>query len=120
MCDNCEHKPVCSIYRATGGVKSWEHYRSEFRSKTIVTLHGYDAEALSLIAEMLRKHLITEDELDVFFKDFAKMYEIIIREQKMIISETMATFQWPSVGEVVEMMWDERNCGGDMRGTECE
>ena len=19
MCDNCEHKPVCSIYRATGG-----------------------------------------------------------------------------------------------------
>lgn len=26
MCDNCEHKPVCSIYRATGGVNSCEHF----------------------------------------------------------------------------------------------
>ena len=29
MCDNCEHKPVCSIYRATGGVKSCEHHKEE-------------------------------------------------------------------------------------------
>ena len=86
--------------------------------KTILTLHGYNAEALVLVAEMLRKHLITEDELDNFFKDFTKMYEVIIREQKTIISEAMATFEWPSVGEVVEMMWNERNFGADMRGEE--
>lgn len=83
--------------------------------KTIFTLHGYNAEALVLVAEMLRKHLITEDELDNFFKDFTKMYEVIIREQKTIVSGAMTTFKWPSVGEVVEMMWNERNCGADMR-----
>lgn len=26
MCDNCIHKAVCSIYRATGGVKNCEHF----------------------------------------------------------------------------------------------
>lgn len=84
----------------------------------LIELHGYNAEALVLVAEMLRKHLITEDELDNFFKDFTKMYEVIIREQKTIISGAMTTFKWPSVGEVVEMMWTERNCGADMRGEE--
>jgi hypothetical protein len=29
MCDNCIHKPVCSIYRATGGKKQCEHYKEE-------------------------------------------------------------------------------------------
>ena len=84
----------------------------------LIELHGYNGEALVLVAELLRKHLITEDELDNFFRDFCKMYEIIIREQKTIISEAMATFEWPSVGDVVEMMWNERNCGADMRGEE--
>ena len=27
MCNNCTHKAVCSIYRATGGKKQCEHYR---------------------------------------------------------------------------------------------
>jgi hypothetical protein len=99
-------------------MKSCENFMERWTPQTRITLHGYNAEALVLIAEMLRKHLITEDELDNFFKDFSKMYEIIIREQKTIISDAMATFQWPSVGEVVEMMWEERNCGTDMRGAE--
>lgn len=29
MCNNCIHKAVCSIYRATGGVKKCEHHREE-------------------------------------------------------------------------------------------
>ncbi len=29
MCNTCIHKPVCSIYRATGGKKNCEHYREE-------------------------------------------------------------------------------------------
>jgi hypothetical protein len=33
MCNNCEHKPVCSIYRATGGVKSCEHHKEERRGR---------------------------------------------------------------------------------------
>lgn len=31
MCDNCMHKPVCSKYRATGGVKTCEHHKEERR-----------------------------------------------------------------------------------------
>ena len=118
MCNTCIHKIVCSKYIATGGVKNCEHFKEGWTPKTIITLHGYNAEALVLIAELLRKKLITEDELDNFFKDFTTMYEIIIREQKTIINEAMVTFQWPSVGEVVEMMWEENNCGADMRGNE--
>lgn len=33
MCDNCRHKPVCSIYRATGGVKKCEHFKEERKGK---------------------------------------------------------------------------------------
>ena len=119
LCNNCIHKDVCGRYAATWGMKSCGDFMEmpKFEPKTIITLHGYNAEALVLIAEMLWKKLITEDELDNFFKDFVKMYEIIIREQKTIISETMATFQWPSLGETVQMMWVERNIA-DMRGNE--
>ena len=121
MCNNCIHKAVCSIYRATGGVKKCEHHKEETECRlcrAALTLNGYNAEALVLIAEMLRKKMITEDELDNFLRDFTKMYEIIIREQKTIISGAMATFKWPSVGDVVEKMWEERNKRSDMRGAE--
>jgi hypothetical protein len=74
------------------------------------TLYGYNVEALVLIAEMLRKKLITEDELDNFFNDFQKMYNIIIQEQKVIINKTTASFTWPSLGEVYKKM----------RGDQCE
>ncbi len=113
---------VCSKYIATGGVKSCEHHKEErkgrFEPKTVITLHGYNAEALVLVAELLRKKLITEDELDNFFNDFQKMYEIIIRDHKTIISGAMATFKWPSFGDVVTKMWEDRICGADMRGGE--
>lgn len=36
MCDKCEHKAVCSIYRATGGVKKCEHFKEERKGKWIV------------------------------------------------------------------------------------
>lgn len=29
MCNNCIHKAVCSIYRATGGVKKCEHFNDD-------------------------------------------------------------------------------------------
>ena len=35
MCDNCIHKPVCSIYEATGGVKRCKHYREGRKGKVI-------------------------------------------------------------------------------------
>lgn len=33
MCNNCIHKAVCSIYRATGGVKKCEHFKEGRRGK---------------------------------------------------------------------------------------
>jgi hypothetical protein len=33
MCDNCIHKAVCSIYRATGGKKQCEHHKEERRGR---------------------------------------------------------------------------------------
>ena len=41
MCDNCTHKAVCSIYRATGGVKKCEHFKEERRGEWVrgVTMH---------------------------------------------------------------------------------
>ena len=33
MCNNCIHKAVCSIYRATGGVKKCEHFKEERKGK---------------------------------------------------------------------------------------
>lgn len=35
MCDKCEHKAVCSIYRATGGMKKCEHFKEERRGRWI-------------------------------------------------------------------------------------
>lgn len=36
MCNNCTHKAVCSIYRATGGVKSCEHHKEERKGVWII------------------------------------------------------------------------------------
>lgn len=36
MCDKCEHQAVCSIYRATGGVKKCEHFKEERKGKWVV------------------------------------------------------------------------------------
>lgn len=35
MCNNCIHKAVCSIYRATGGVKKCEHHKVERRGRWV-------------------------------------------------------------------------------------
>jgi hypothetical protein len=109
-CTKCIHHPVCKTAESCDGfVSGCKHFKEGWTPKTIITLHGYNAEALVLIAEMLRKKMITEEELDNFLRDFTKMYEIIIREQKVIISEAMATFEFPTVGEAVEKLWEESN-----------
>ena len=43
MCDKCIHKPVCSIYRATGGKKSCEYYREEWKQADEIDF-DYEAE----------------------------------------------------------------------------
>ena len=76
---------------------------------TVVTLHGYNVEGLALVAELLRKHGVTEDDLDYLHSNFQKMYSIIIQDQKMILEGTMAKFTYPSVGEVYKKMFEEAN-----------
>jgi hypothetical protein len=44
MCDNCIHQPVCSIYRATGGVKSCEHHKEERTARWVPARKGKDME----------------------------------------------------------------------------
>lgn len=72
--------------------------------KTVITLHGYNAEALTLIAEMLRNKLICEDELDEIYGNFQKMYNIIVQDLKTEIEGTMMKFTYPSLGEVYVRM----------------
>lgn len=35
MCNNCIHKAVCGKFRATGGVKSCEHFKEERKGEWI-------------------------------------------------------------------------------------
>lgn len=44
MCNNCIHKAVCSIYRATGGVKKCEHHKEERRGRWKPDLHPHDGQ----------------------------------------------------------------------------
>lgn len=37
MCNNCIHKAVCSIYRATGGMNKCEHFKEERKGKWVYT-----------------------------------------------------------------------------------
>ena len=42
MCNNCCCQPVCSIYRATGGVKNCIHFREERKGEWVKTgILGY-------------------------------------------------------------------------------
>ena len=74
------------------------------RSETVITLHGYNAEALVLIAEMLRNKLVCEGELDEIYGNFQKMYNIIVKDLKAEIEETTMKFTYPSLGEVYMRM----------------
>ena len=69
---------------------------------TVTTLYGYNVEGLILVAELLNKHGVSEDELDTMWGNFQKMYEIIIQDQKQIIDGCMLKITYPSMSEVWE------------------
>ena len=41
-------------------------------------IYGYRATELALIAELLKRNHISEEELHTMFEDFSKMYNIIV------------------------------------------
>ena len=53
MCNNCIHKAVCSIYRATGGVKKCEHFKEERKGKwVLIEKAGVDYWCCSVCGEI--------------------------------------------------------------------
>lgn len=64
MCNNCIHKAVCSIYRATGGVKKCEHFKEERKGHWIIDRENLEAKC----SECGRKLYFT-DEMQIEFLD---------------------------------------------------
>lgn len=52
-------------------------------------LYGYRVTELALIAELLRRNLISEDDLHSMFVNFSKMYNIIVADHQMEIEQAM-------------------------------
>ena len=50
-------------------------------------LYGYRATELALIAELLRRNHISEDELHTMFVNFSKMYNIIVAQHQLEVKQ---------------------------------
>ena len=74
MCDKCVCQPVCSIYRATGGVKQCEHYKEERRGEWVNTLGNYQVAECS---ECENWYEVSPDEKPCkeFFDAFCEFYK---------------------------------------------
>lgn len=74
----------------------------------IPTVYGYDAKHLALIAEMLRKQLISKDMLARAVTDFETMYRIICQEHQMELKKEVFGVayeaKYPSAAEVATWM----------------
>lgn len=64
MCNNCIHKAVCSIYRATGGVKKCEHFKED-----AVTVEKYNAQK-----EQCERWKEIADILDTALRQYQRQY----------------------------------------------
>ena len=72
-------------------------------------LYGYRVTELALIAELLRKNHISEDDLHTMFVNFSKMYNIIIAEHELKIKHLVGSViyqsTYPSEAEVAMRMF---------------
>ena len=66
--------------------KDLEQLRME---RDMMTVCGYPADGLVLVAELLHKHLIEEESLKALFTNFGLMYDIIAKMQKTEIERSM-------------------------------
>lgn len=70
-----------------------------------MTVCGYPAAGLALVAELLRKQLIEEESLKALFTNFELMYDVITKMQKTEIERTMEGIRlrvlFPQVSEVM-------------------
>ena len=74
-----------------------------------LTICGYRAEHLAVVATMLKEKLITEDKLAEVFNDFEAMYSIACNAHHLEVKQAINSFVYesvyPSVGEVAAKMW---------------
>lgn len=74
----------------------------------VLTVYGYNVKHLALIAEMLRKQLISEDMLARAVTDFGTMYNIICQGHQMELKQQVLGFayetKYPSAAEVAARM----------------
>lgn len=72
-------------------------------------LYGYRVTELALVAELLRRNHISEDDLHSMFENFSKMYHIIIADHQMEIKNVMGSMvlqsTYPSEGAVAMRMF---------------
>ena len=73
--------------------------------RDMMTVCGYPAAGLALVAELLRKQLIEEESLKALFTNFGLMYDVITKMQKTEIERTMEGIRlrmlFPQVSEVM-------------------
>ena len=71
-------------------------------------LYGYRVTELALIAELLHRNHISEDDLHTLFVNFSKMYNIIIADHQLEIKNVLGSVvyrsTYPSEAEVAMMM----------------
>ena len=72
-------------------------------------LYGYRVTELALIAELLKRNHISEDELHTMFVNFSKMYHIIVSqhqlEVKQAFNNVVCQSIYPSEAEVAMRMF---------------
>ena len=72
-------------------------------------LYGYRVTELALIAELLRKNHISEDDLHSMFVNFSKMYNIIVAQHQLEIKKVMNSMvlqsTYPGEAEVAMRMY---------------
>ena len=72
-------------------------------------LYGYRVTELALIAELLHRNLISEDDLHSMFVNFSKMYNIIVAQHQVEIKEVLNSVVYhsiyPSEAEVAMRMF---------------
>lgn len=70
-------------------IETMDKYIKEHVGPEPVTVRGYEAESLRLVAELLRKHMITPDDLRDLTNNFTRAAQIVYTEKADITAKLM-------------------------------